>query len=299
MTTLSSIIGMIGVVASLLFAGWQARILAQQTRLQNAIASASTLQQVFTWLHEVQTLTLHEPKFYRYATGGTGITLTSEEQARFSLIVAMYCDVLNIGLHELSRDFNQFARELGAVLPTNVVAVSNFLHRSRFEASLLSQASRANRNTIGKPKSNPAVGSCDIPAWGHPRGRRSGFGLEFQWTSQAPQCATSGRRSEGPGFWPAVVSTNAVTCDSTVDGCQHWSSASTLVRPRDGLSVGVAPKTPQDTRHPCSGRTDSPVLLFSDPSNTVLCISQQIEIKARSLVPAPGLWRPVADSLSS
>ena len=101
MSALVSIVGIVGVIISLLFTAWQAGVLARQTKIQNATASASTLQQLFTWLHTVQTLLLSEPKFLPYFRGGEQVPLTSEEEARMKLLAGMYCDVLNIGLHEL------------------------------------------------------------------------------------------------------------------------------------------------------------------------------------------------------
>jgi hypothetical protein len=99
--TVVAVVGIAGVIASLLFAGWQAAILAKQTRIQNATASASTLHGVFTWLHDVQGRILAEPKFLAYFRGGETVSLTEDERARMKLITSMYCDVLNIGLHEL------------------------------------------------------------------------------------------------------------------------------------------------------------------------------------------------------
>src|SRR5690349_16748587 len=67
--SMASVLAMVGVVvgvASLLFTGWQARLLSRQTALQNAMAGAATLQELFNWLHNVQGLLVKEPRLLPY-----------------------------------------------------------------------------------------------------------------------------------------------------------------------------------------------------------------------------------------
>lgn len=100
MANVVSIVGLTVAIMSLTFSGWQARLLTRQAALQTAATGMSTLQQLFNWLHSVQTLVLREPRLLPYFRGGGQEQLTAEEEARLRLIAAMYCDVLNIGLHE-------------------------------------------------------------------------------------------------------------------------------------------------------------------------------------------------------
>jgi hypothetical protein len=51
-------------------------------------------------LHQIQQLFLENPKFLPYVQGGPLPPLTSDESERLRWIVAMYCDVLNIGYYE-------------------------------------------------------------------------------------------------------------------------------------------------------------------------------------------------------
>jgi hypothetical protein len=99
MTNVVSVVGMIVAIVSLTFSGWQARLLARQAALQTAETGTSTLQQLFNWLHDVQMLLIREPRLLPYFRDGYQEKLTAGEEARLRLIAAMYCDVLNIGLH--------------------------------------------------------------------------------------------------------------------------------------------------------------------------------------------------------
>jgi hypothetical protein len=92
------VVGVVIAVASLLFSGWQARLLSRQTALQNATAGAATIQELFNWLHDVQGRLLTEPRLLPYFHPGEQEPLSHAEEAQMRLIAAMYCDVLNIGL---------------------------------------------------------------------------------------------------------------------------------------------------------------------------------------------------------
>ena len=100
MTTALALLGILVAAASLLFSGWQARLLSRQTSLQNATAGAATLQNLFNWLHEVQARLLDEPRLISFFQVGDPIAtdLSPEEKARLRMLAAMYCDVLTIGL---------------------------------------------------------------------------------------------------------------------------------------------------------------------------------------------------------
>lgn len=141
MTILLPTISVIIAVASLLFSGWQARLLSRQTALQNASAGTSTLQQIFTWLHNVQTLILREPRLLPYFRGGLQPELTADEEARLRLIAAMYCDVLNIGLHEQA----------------NISSTSSFDEWRQFCSGMLDTCPVLRNEVISKPAAYPLL----------------------------------------------------------------------------------------------------------------------------------------------
>ena len=110
----ASLVGVTVAVVSLVFAGWQARLLSRQTGLQNATAGSASLQQLMMWLHDVQKLLLVEPRLLQHFSGRVQQPddaasdrvlpdLTSEERARLGLIVTMFCDVMNIGLAQMMK----------------------------------------------------------------------------------------------------------------------------------------------------------------------------------------------------
>ncbi|SNY74842.1 hypothetical protein [Paractinoplanes atraurantiacus] len=100
MTTALATIGVLVATISLLFSGWQARLLSRQTALQNATAGAGTMQQLFNWLHDVQGRLLDEPRLlpFFHAGGAAPGDLNPQEQAKLRMLAAMYTDVLTIGV---------------------------------------------------------------------------------------------------------------------------------------------------------------------------------------------------------
>jgi hypothetical protein len=99
-TTALALLGVLVAAVSLLFSGWQARLLSRQTNLQNATAGAATVQYLFNWLHGVQSRLLDEPRLLPFFQVGDSPTnsLGPEESARLRMLAAMYSDVLTIGL---------------------------------------------------------------------------------------------------------------------------------------------------------------------------------------------------------
>ncbi|MEV6638341.1 hypothetical protein AB0M54_47265 [Actinoplanes sp. NPDC051470] len=100
MTIILAIVGILIAAAALIFSGWQARLLARQTALQNATAGAATLQNLFNWLHSVQALLLKEPRLLPHFRDGEAIRpdLSEDEKSRMRLLASMYSDVLTIGV---------------------------------------------------------------------------------------------------------------------------------------------------------------------------------------------------------
>jgi hypothetical protein len=100
LTTALALLGVLVAAASLLFSGWQARLLSRQTSIQNATAGAATMQNLFNWLHEIQARLLDEPRLLPFFQAGDPIPedLSRDEKARLQMLAAMYSDVLTIGL---------------------------------------------------------------------------------------------------------------------------------------------------------------------------------------------------------
>jgi hypothetical protein len=100
LTTALALLGVLVAAISLLFSGWQARLLSRQTSLQNGMAGAATMQQLFNWLHAVQGRLLNEPRLLPFFQPGDPAPqdLSSHERAQLKMMAAMYADVLTIGI---------------------------------------------------------------------------------------------------------------------------------------------------------------------------------------------------------
>jgi hypothetical protein len=99
-TTALAIIGVLVAAVSLLFSGWQAHLLSRQTGVQNGLAGAATMQQLFNWLHDVQGRLLDEPRLLPFFQVGetVPVDLSPQERVRLRTFASMYSDVLTIGL---------------------------------------------------------------------------------------------------------------------------------------------------------------------------------------------------------
>src|SRR5579859_4701095 len=61
MTQVLAIIGTLGVIASVVFAGWQSREVAKQTRIQNSLAGTSSMREAVNALHNVLGMMVEHP----------------------------------------------------------------------------------------------------------------------------------------------------------------------------------------------------------------------------------------------
>jgi hypothetical protein len=103
MSTALSLVGAIGIIGSLLFSGWQARVLAKQVGRQAAVDGVATLHTVLSSLHNVQRFLADDPSLVpHFAPERSDCPLDVANPARVEMVAAMYADVLNIGLHMLS-----------------------------------------------------------------------------------------------------------------------------------------------------------------------------------------------------
>jgi hypothetical protein len=103
MSTVLSIVGAIGIIGSLLFAGWQARVLRKQVSFQATMNGVTTLYTVLSSLHNVQRFLADDTSLVpHFAPERSGDPLDAADPAKVEMVAAMYADVLNIGLHMLS-----------------------------------------------------------------------------------------------------------------------------------------------------------------------------------------------------
>ncbi|AGZ43960.1 hypothetical protein [Actinoplanes friuliensis] len=103
MAALLSLLGALGIIGSLLFAGWQARVLATQVGHQATRDGVATLQEALTSLREVQHYLVEDPSLIpHFAPERSRLPLEDADAGKVEMVAAMYCDVLNIGLYNLS-----------------------------------------------------------------------------------------------------------------------------------------------------------------------------------------------------
>jgi hypothetical protein len=103
MSTVLSIVGAIGIIGSLLFAGWQARVLAKQVAFQATMNGVATLYSVLNSLHNVQRFLADDTSLVpHFAPERSSGPPDEADPAKVEMVAAMYADILNIGLHMLS-----------------------------------------------------------------------------------------------------------------------------------------------------------------------------------------------------
>jgi hypothetical protein len=103
MTISLSLIGAVGIIGSLLFTGWQARVLAKQVGYQAIRDGVATLQETLILLHNVQGYFVEDPTLIQHFSPERSSPSTKEaDPGKVQMVAAMYADVLNIGLHNLS-----------------------------------------------------------------------------------------------------------------------------------------------------------------------------------------------------
>jgi hypothetical protein len=103
MSIVLAIVGAIGIIGSLLFAGWQARVLARQVGFQATMNGVATLYTVLSSLHNVQRFLADDtPLVPHFAPERSSSPIDAADPAKVEMVAAMYADILNIGLHMLS-----------------------------------------------------------------------------------------------------------------------------------------------------------------------------------------------------
>ncbi|MEV6851937.1 hypothetical protein [Actinoplanes sp. NPDC051411] len=103
MASFLALVGAVGIIGSLLFAGWQARALAKQVSFQATMNGVSTLHGVLSSLHNVQGYIAEDTSLVRhFAPERIKDPVVEADPAKVEMVAAMYVDVLNIGLYMLS-----------------------------------------------------------------------------------------------------------------------------------------------------------------------------------------------------
>ncbi|MEU4561070.1 hypothetical protein AB0F72_22035 [Actinoplanes sp. NPDC023936] len=103
MSTVLAIIGALGIIGSLMFSGWQARVLAKQVAFQATMNGVATLHNVMAGLHNVQRFLADDPALIpHFAPERSDCRRDVADPAKVEMVAAMYADVLCIGLYALS-----------------------------------------------------------------------------------------------------------------------------------------------------------------------------------------------------
>jgi hypothetical protein len=95
---ISTICGLIGLIASVLLLTWQTRAVAQQTKISNALAGASVLETSTADLREVLLLFVDRPELRAYFYDSKSPPAEANERARVTAVAEMLGDLLETGL---------------------------------------------------------------------------------------------------------------------------------------------------------------------------------------------------------
>jgi len=101
-----AIVATAAAVGSFVFAGWQSRELANQTRFSNQLAATNAMRESLMDLHESLSVFLEQPELRAYFYQGVEPPSDRLEQARVETLAEMLADCLDASL--------QTARELPA-----------------------------------------------------------------------------------------------------------------------------------------------------------------------------------------
>jgi hypothetical protein len=95
---IATIVGVVGVIATLIFNAWQARQLLKQLRLQNSMAGLNGTHQPMELLHGVLRLFYDDPSLRPYFYEGKALPLPSDRRSQVLAVGEMLGDVLEVGL---------------------------------------------------------------------------------------------------------------------------------------------------------------------------------------------------------
>jgi hypothetical protein len=98
LTSIATIVGLAGLIISVSLLAWQSRAVAQQTRINNAIASTSVLSNTTSSLRELLSLFVEHPELRPYFYESRKVPVRGHNRVRILTVAEMFADVLEEGL---------------------------------------------------------------------------------------------------------------------------------------------------------------------------------------------------------
>jgi hypothetical protein len=98
LTNVATIVGLAGVISSVVLLAWQTRAVAQQTRISNSIASASVISNSTSGLREVLALFIEHPELRPYFYEFKSPPSQGNKRARIITAAEILADILEEGL---------------------------------------------------------------------------------------------------------------------------------------------------------------------------------------------------------
>jgi len=97
-TQVLAVVGTLGVITSVFFAGWQSREVAKQTKIQNSLAGANSLRQVIDGLHSVLGRIADRPELRPFFYDGQPCPPDEPLRSTVLTIAEMMADQAEVGL---------------------------------------------------------------------------------------------------------------------------------------------------------------------------------------------------------
>lgn len=94
-----SVVGIVGVVGSLAFSGWQTRELVRQTKIQNKIADVAAEREPIAVLQAILIRLAEAPELRKFFYDGVPCPTSEPERSRVLIIAEMLADAIYGGLH--------------------------------------------------------------------------------------------------------------------------------------------------------------------------------------------------------
>ena len=95
---ISTVVGLAGLIVSVILLAWQTRAVAQQTKISNAIAAASIVEATTSDLREVFLLLVQYPWLREHFYGRKAAPRRGRRRSRVVTIAEIYGDTLEMGL---------------------------------------------------------------------------------------------------------------------------------------------------------------------------------------------------------
>lgn len=171
LATATSIVGLIGLVATIALLAWQSRAAAKQAEVANAIAGATVLFTCTASLHEVLRLFVQQPELRAYFYAGAPCPTHGLERDRMITIAEMLADTLEDGLvahrlvpaSESETDWIGYCRQMRSSSPTLDMIIDENVEWWPQLARLTSGASLSPRqpfNSEAAPKTSRSVSAA-------------------------------------------------------------------------------------------------------------------------------------------